>query len=164
MTETTILQHWLFTNFAFPFLLVFFILFAVLEKTAIFGKDKKQLNALLSFIVALVFVSAFSKTLVVNNMILFLTVAIVVAFVGLLLWGFLIGGDAKIESKGVKIGFGIFLGLILIGAVLWATGWSEKVINFFLGDTLGSSFWTNLVFIIVIAVALAIALLAGKSK
>ena len=41
---TTILQSALLTDFLYPFLLVFFILFAVLEKTNIFGAGKKQLN------------------------------------------------------------------------------------------------------------------------
>ena len=165
MAETTILQHWLFTNFAFPFLLIFFIVFAILEKTKIFGEDKKQLNALLAFVVGLVFVGAVFPKLMVSKMILFLTVAIVIAFIGLLLWGFIIGSDAKIESKNVKIGFGILLGLLLIGAVLWAGGLGDTVYNFFTSDSsFVSSFWANLIFIIVIAIALAIALKAGKSS
>jgi hypothetical protein len=164
LAETTILQHWLFTNFAFPFLLIFFIVFAILEKTKIFGEDKKQLNALLSFVVGLVFVSAVFPKIMVNNLILFLTVAIVISFIGLLLWGFLIGGDAKIQSTGVKWGFGIVLVLFLIGAVLWAAGWQDEVFDFLTGDSIGGSFWTNLVFIIVIAIALTIALKVGKSE
>ncbi len=164
MAETTILQHWLFTKFAFPFLLVFFILFAILEKTKIFGEDKKQLNALLSFVVSLIFVGAVFPKLVVENLILFLTVAIVIVFVGLLLWGFIIGGDAKISNDAVKWVFGVVLVLILIGAVLWATGVSGTVFNFFTGGILGKSFWTNLIFIIVIAAALAVVLKAGKGS
>ena len=74
MVEETILQHWILTRFAFPFLLIFFIVFAVLEKTKLLGEGKKQLNALLSFVVSLVFVSAIYPTLVVSNLILFLTV------------------------------------------------------------------------------------------
>lgn len=164
MAYETILQHWLFTKFAFPFLLIFFIVFAILEKTKIFGEDKKQLNALVSFVLALIFVGAVFPKLVVENLILFLTVAIVLVFVGLLLWGFIVGGDAKIEDKTVKVVTGIVLVVVLLGAVLWATGWYDELLDFITSGTLGSSFWANIAFIIVIAVALAIVLKSGGDK
>ena len=85
MVEKTILQHEIFTRFALPFLLMFFVVFAVLEKTKLFGEDKKQLNALIAFVIGLIFVSAVYPTLVVSNLILFLTVALIVVFVALLL-------------------------------------------------------------------------------
>ena len=84
----TILQHWILTNFAYPFLLIFFIAFGILEKSKLFGSDKKQLNALIAFVIGLIFITAVFPKLVVGNLILFLTVSIVVMFVALLLWGF----------------------------------------------------------------------------
>src|SRR3989344_1899534 len=107
MAIETILQHWIFTSFILPFLLVFFIVFAILEKTKIFGDGKKQLNALLAFVIGLIFVGAVFPKLVVGNLILFLTVALVIVFVTLLLWGFVTGGEAKIEGKGIKWAAGI---------------------------------------------------------
>src|SRR4030067_2089969 len=89
--ETTFLQNWIFTKFLFPFLLVFFLVFAILEKTKLFGDGKKQLNALIAFVIGLIFVGAVYPKLVVENMILFLTVAMVIVFVVLLLWGFVFG-------------------------------------------------------------------------
>ena len=53
----TLLQHPVLTNFVYPFLIVFFIVFAVLEKTKLFGEEKKQLNALTAFVIGLIFVS-----------------------------------------------------------------------------------------------------------
>ena len=58
MATTTILQSSIFTDFAFPFLLIFFILFGILEKTKVFGDDKHTLNAMISFVVGLIFVYA----------------------------------------------------------------------------------------------------------
>src|SRR3989344_4428063 len=88
----TILQHWIFTSFVFPFLLIFFIVFGILQKSKLFG-EAKQLNALIAFVIGLIFVGAVFPKLVVGNLILFLTVAVVVMFVALLLWGFVAGGE-----------------------------------------------------------------------
>ena len=71
MAEETFLQHWIFTQYLFPFLLVFFIVFALLERTKLFGDGKKQLDALISFVIGLIFVVAGVPKLIVGNMILF---------------------------------------------------------------------------------------------
>ncbi len=161
----TILQNWLVTEYVLPFLLMFFLVFAILEKTKAFGEGKKQLNALVSFVIGLVFVVSGFPKLVVGNLILFLTVLIVIAFIGLLLWGFLVGGDAKIDGKSAKITLGIILGLIVLGGVLWALEWNDDVLDFFTGDSIGGTFWSNVIFIIVIAAAIALAIgIGGKGN
>lgn len=164
MASETILQHWIFTNFAFPFLLIFFIVFAILEKTKIFGDDKKQLNAMISFIIGLIFVSAVAPKLVVSNLILFLTIAIIVAFVGLLLWGFLAGEEPKIAGDNFKkVVAGVII-VALVIAVIWAAGWWDNALSFFGSQNLASTFWTSLIFIVVIAVAIAVAVKSGGSS
>jgi len=162
----TILQHEIFTRFAFPFLLMFFIVFAILEKTKLLGEGKKQLNALISFVIGLIFVSAVYPTLVVNNLILFLTVALVVVFVALLLWGFIFG-DIKEGFKiqnWMKWVLGIMVGIAVFIAVLWATGVQEKVIDFLFRQGWSNTFWTNALFIVVIAIALALMIKKSKSS
>ena len=161
--EETILQHWILTRFAYPFLLIFFIVFAVLEKTKIFGEDKKQLNALVAFVIGLIFISVVYPTLVVENLILFLTVALVVMFVGLLLWGLISGGELKtdiLKVKGLKWVVGILIVIAVAIALIWAMGVWNEFINFLFEQTWSKSFWTNMVFIAVIAIALALALRA----
>jgi len=159
----TILQHWIFTRFGFPFLLVFFVVFAILEKTKILGDGKKQINALVSFIIGLLFVSVTYTVDVVTNLILFLTVSLVTMFVGILIWGF-ISGETKIESKGVKtlLGVIVFVGVIL--AVLWATGAHQTVLDWLFGQDWSGSFWTNALFIVMIAAAIAAMLKSGPAK
>src|SRR3990170_2086316 len=93
----TILQAPIFTDFAFPFLLIFFVLYGILEKTKVFG-EQHTTNALVSFVVGLIFVAAVQPKLIVENLTLFLTIAIVVVFIALLLWGFVSGGEAKIPE------------------------------------------------------------------
>ncbi|MBM3199831.1 hypothetical protein FJZ53_02750, partial [Candidatus Woesearchaeota archaeon] len=55
------LKEFGFFDVVLPFLLVFTIVFAVLEKTKIFGggkESKKNINAMIAFVFALFFVSA----------------------------------------------------------------------------------------------------------
>jgi len=160
---TTFLQNWIVSKFILPFLLIFFIVFAILEKTKIFGEGKKQLNALTAFVVGLIFVGAVYPKLVVENMILFLTVAIVIVFVILLLWGFVFG-DLKEGfklKKWMEWGLGILIGIAVVIAVIWATGLNVQVKEFLSSQ---SHIWTNITFVVVIAVALALILLAKEKK
>lgn len=160
--ETTILQHPIFIRFILPFALIFFIVFAVLEKTKIFGEDKKQLNALIAFTIGLIFVGFLYPTLIVTNMILFLSVAIVIVFVALLLWGFLIGSEPKVEGTALKWFFGIALLIAVSIAVFWAMGIENQVFGLLFQQTWSKSFWTNAIFLVVIGAALAWVFKAGK--
>lgn len=163
MAVETILQSEILTKFVYPFLLIFFIVFAVLEKTKVLGDDKKQLNALVAFVIGLIFVGAVFPKLVVANMILFLTVALVVMFVVLLLWGFVSSGDKGFEiSKGLKTFLFIVLGIAVVVAVFWAIGVGGGFFDFLFSSSWSGVFWTNFLFIVVIAAALA--LVIGKSK
>ncbi len=165
MPEETILQSPVLTRFILPFLLVFFIIFAILEKTKLFGEDKKQLNALISFIIGLIFVSVLYPTLVVTNLVLFLTVALVSIFIILLIWGF-ISGDIKEfkPAKWMKVVLIIVTSVAFIIALVWATGFYDKIGEFLFNQPWSNSFWTNFVFIIVIAIALALILLQKVKK
>ncbi len=163
MVSDTILQSAILTKFIYPFLLVFFIVFAVLEKTKILGEGRKQLNALISFVIGLIFVSAVFPKIVVGNLILFLTVALVIMFVVLLLWGFVAGGKEGFEpSKGVKTFLMIVIGIAVVIAVFWALGVGEGFFSFLFQSSWSKLFWTNFLFIFVIAVALAFVLLGKK--
>ncbi len=163
--EETILQHWVLTRFAYPFLLVFFIVFAVLEKTKLLGEDTKRLNALVAFVLGLIFVSVVYPTLVVSNLVLFLTIAMVVVFVAMLLWGFVAGTKDGFEiPKGLKTGLMIVIGIAVILAVMWATGVGFGPFSYLFEQDWSGAFWTNAAFLIAIAVALALVLKGTSSK
>ena len=158
MVTETLLQHELVTRFILPFLLVFFIVFGILEKTKLFGDEKKQLNALTAFIISLIFVAVTFPTIVVSNMMLFLSIAIVVMFVGLLLWGFVTGGEAKIgEKQWTKWTAGGVIIVAVVIALFWAAGIEGKAIDFLFYQDWSNTLWTNIAFIVIVAVALAIA-------
>ncbi len=164
--EETIFQGGVFTRFILPFFLVFFVVFAILEKTKFFGENKKQINAMISFVVGLIFVSVLYPTMVVNNLILFLTVALVCVFVIMLLWGFVFG-DIKEGFKPeqwMKTSLAIVLGVAFIVAIIWATGFYDKIFGIVFNQPWSNAFWTNLAFIGAIAIALALVLAKTKDK
>ncbi|MBI2043500.1 hypothetical protein HYT25_03875 [Candidatus Pacearchaeota archaeon] len=160
MAEVTFLSNWIVAKFILPFLLVFFILFAILEKTKVLG-ERHQLNAFVSFIVGLIFVGAIFPKEVVGNLILFLTVAMIVVFVTLLLWGFISGGDAKLEGWVKKLS-GIVLIAAVIIAIFWAVGlrveFLNNLVDFLFYSSWSGTFWTNVLFIGAIAIAIAVVL------
>ncbi len=161
MVAETIFQHEILTKFAYPFLLIFFIVFAVLEKTKLLGEDKKQLNALIAFVIGFIFLGAVQPGEIVGNLILFLTVALVVMFVALLLWGFVSGGELKtdfLKNKAVKwiVGIGVIVAVVI--ALFWATGIDSDVIELLFEQTWSNTLWTNIAFVVVVAIALALVL------
>jgi len=161
MVSETIFQHFIFREFILPFLLIFTIVFAILEKTKVLGDDKKQTDAIVAFVIGLIFVSVVYPKEVVNNMILFLTVALVVAFVALLLWGFLMGEEAKIipgDAKWIKWVVAIGVIVVVLGAFFWAAGIDSNVLNFLFKESWSKTFWTNAAFVVVIAIAIALVL------
>lgn len=162
MATETILQHWVLTKFILPFLLVFFIIFAILEKTKLLGDGKKQINAITAFVIGLIFVGAVSTELIISNLILFMTISIVIVFVVLILWGFATGSEAKIESKGIKWVAGIAIVIAVFFAVLWAAGIKQDFIEILFRQNWSNTFWTSVSFIVVIAVALALILKGNK--
>ena len=158
--QETIFQNWLFKDFILPFLLIFTISFAVLEKTKLLGDDRHQINAIVSFTIGLMFISVLYPKDVVNNLILFLTVALVVVFIFLLLWGFVSTNKQEgfqLESW-MKWSLWIAIGVTVTIAVLWASGASGGVYDLLFRQPWSSSFWTNFFFILIVAGALALVL------
>ncbi len=160
----TIFQHFIFQEFILPFLLIFTLVFAVLDRTKLLGEDKKTLNAIIAFVVGLVFVTAIFPKVVISNLILFLTVAMIVVFVVLLLWAFIFGeikGGFKPESW-MKYILAYLIGIGIIFMVVWAIGSQTGVLEWVFNREWSSPFWMNLLFIVVIAIALALVLAKTK--
>jgi hypothetical protein len=159
----TFLQYDVVSKFLLPFLLVFFVLFAILEKTKLLG-EKKQIHALTAFVIGLIFVSAIYPVLVVNNLILFLTVTLVAVFVVLLIWGFIFGTKEGFKLENwMKWGLGIIVGIAFIIAVVWATGLWDNLTKY-ISAGIGGTIFTNAIFLIVIAIALVLVLKSFGEK
>lgn len=157
----TILQHPIFVRFVLPFFLIFFIVFAILEKTSILGEKKRQINALVAFVIGLIFISFAYPVDVISNLILFLTIALVTMFVSLLIWGFSVGDSGTIQKTWIKYVLGIVITIAVVVALLWATGVGTTVSDWLFKQNWSGEFWTNITFVLAIGIALALVLKTG---
>jgi len=165
MAEEIFATNWIFTQYILPFLLIFVIIFAILEKTKLFGDEKKQLNAIAAITVALIFTGFLYPKEIVTNLVLFLAVAIVVLLVFLMLYGFVASGKEGFEIEGwLKNTFLGIIAVAVIVAVLWAVGIgnANSIFDFLFEQDWSGVFWTNLVFIIFIVVAIVTAIKSSK--
>lgn len=103
--------------------------------------------------------------MVVTNMILFLSVALVIMFVVLLLWGFIFASEKGFElPRGMKTGLAIVIGIAVVIAILWATGLGGPggVYDFLFKQSWSEAFWTNLIFVVLIGIALGVIIKNAK--
>lgn len=160
---STILQSDLLVNFLYPLLFVFVLVFAILEKTQIFGEKKTQSNAVLSLVIGLIFVGFVVPKMMVNNLIQFMSVGLFVIFMILILWGFVSGNkDLTVaDGEGRKIHklFAVLIFGSIVLAILWIAGVGDNILaalsNFFsllFNSSWSTTFWTNFVLVALILV------------
>jgi hypothetical protein len=163
MAVENIFQHPIVTRFVLPFLLIWFMMYAILLKTKILGENN-QINAVVSLVIGAIFIGSLYPTQIANSMVLFLSVAVVVLFVGLMLWGFVSGGKAEVSNGPLKWVFGILIFIAILIAVLYSMGIEGGVMNFLFFQSWSETFWTNVVFIGVIIGALVLMIKTGSSS
>mgnify|MGYP001405167721 CR=1 FL=1 len=143
-----------------PFLLVFTIVFAILEKTKILGVDKvgdsemtkKNLNSMVAFVTAFLVIASTQLVSIINEVMANMVLLLILAICFLMLVGvFFTDKQFSLEKfSGWQSFFMIlmFIGIVII--FLNALGWLDLIFSFFIGvDTeLGSS----IAFIIIILV------------
>ena len=83
---STIFSSDIFVKGILPFLLVFALVFAVLDRSKILGEGKKQINAIIAFVVGILVVAFSYSTDVISKITVFAAVALVVLFVFMLLY------------------------------------------------------------------------------
>lgn len=103
------------------FVLAYVVIFAILQKSKILGDDVKQINALVSLVIAILFVGVSSATNIVSKIIPWATVIISLILLFLLLFGFVGGEIGQMPSwlKWTIIGVSF---VILVGIVIYFTG------------------------------------------
>jgi hypothetical membrane protein len=127
-----------------PFLLVFAIVFAILEKTKVFGMEKidgkpytrKNINAIVAFVIAFLVVASSQLVDILTTVSSYTVILLMVSVLFLLLIGsFLKEGEGVFLEGGWKVFFMIimFIGIVLIflsaikdesGDSWLETGWS----------------------------------------
>jgi hypothetical protein len=152
----------LFTEGVLPFVLIFVLVFAILQKTKLLGEGKKQIDSLVAMVIGLITVGFTYQTGLIVNFVSWLGIGLAVLLIFFILYGF-VAADGK---KGLEIENWMkwtFLGLISLfvaGVVLYTTGLWDKVLSG-LG---GNNEWaTGIIMIVIIGVVVAV-VLSGKKN
>jgi magnesium-transporting ATPase (P-type) len=122
-----------------PFLLVFTIVFAILEKTRILGVDKvenkeytkKNLNAIVAFVIAFLVIASTTLVRVINEVLANVVLLIVLVVSFLMLVGTFMGsGETTLKDYPGWMKF--FMALIfvaILAILLQALGWLQQIIG-----------------------------------
>ncbi len=157
----TILSHPIFVETILPFLLIFTLVFAILQKSKFLGDGKRQLDAIIALAIALIVISFAQAVGIILQLIPFLAVSIVVLLVLFLLLG-------SFWKDSIPKGYQTFLAIIATTAVAIAityfTGAWEWLLDVITGKTGDSEIVSNVLFVIIIAAAIATVVLKGKEK
>ncbi|MDP1694927.1 MAG: hypothetical protein Q8L34_05295 [Candidatus Woesearchaeota archaeon] len=148
-----------------PFLLVFTLVFAVLEKTKIFGtegsKDKEQtrknLNAMVAFSVAF-FVTASVSIVSAFQIALPWVALVLVIIVSFMLLVGIFFGEGQLDFfktfKKPTATFMVILIVVVLIIFLAAFGQLGTILNFFTGDAQNSTIFTSVIFLLLLVAAM----------
>ena len=153
-----------FTDALLPFLLVFVLVFAILQKSKILGEGKAQIDAMVGAVIGLLLIGVPQPRNIIIGIMPWMAVGISVILVFLILYGFVAGDLSGSNVKSwMKITFGILAGLFTIGVVLYVTGlWG--IINGWLSKGESSDVWMNVLMVALVIGAMAVAVFGGKKK
>lgn len=157
MVLETILSSEFAVRIVYPFLLVFVLIFAILEKSKILGEDKRQIDALIALSIALITIAFSWATDIIVNLMPFLAVCAVILLVFLILYGFVASGKEGLEiNKGIMWTIVILVTIALIIAVIVVTGQWDRVYNWMFIDYGSGPIWGNILLVAIIGGALAL--------
>jgi len=149
------------TNIVLPFVLIFVVVFAILDKTELLGKKRKDVNAVVGLIFALVAVGVPAAVGVLANLIPLIAILIVILLAWFLVFGF-IGSRFKTDwSEGMKKTFLAVIGVVILAIITWATGLFDYIS---LNDALSAQVMQIVLLIGVIAAIIAVVVGGGEDK
>jgi len=155
-----IFENVFFTEMLLPFLLVFVVVFAILQKSKILGEGKAQMDAIVGMVVGLILIGVPGPREILVGIMPWMAVGVAVILVFMILYGFVVGDLSGLGgSKGVKIGMGLLAGVFTLGVVLYVSGLWENIWDSFGGS---SDIWMNVVMIVLVLGAMAVAVFGSK--
>jgi len=159
----TILQNAYFVELVLPFILMFALVFAVLQKSKILGEGKRQVDAIVAAVVGLIVVAFGHATQIIVYLVPVVAVGLVILFLFMLVWG--MGHEGKLElPKGVKWAIGIIAALGIIGAVIAITGAGDWIYHYFSSKDTSGLITNAIVIVVVIVVIVLVAIPGGNGK
>lgn len=104
-----------FYEVALPFILIFTIIFAVLEKIHLFGEDTKNFNVIVALVIALFTIRVKGVVMMMNSFLPKVSMLVLVILMVLLIWG-IFGAKGETMTGGW-----FFVAMILsVGGLIWA--------------------------------------------
>lgn len=150
-----------FFDVILPFLLIFTVVFGVLEKTAIFGKEngkpKKNINSMIAFVIAFFFIASKQLVQATNISLPQVAMVLIVIMSFMMLVGFFMSGEKEFsfaEHKGGMIFFTLIMFLGIMAIFLNAFGWLEPLIAYSSDETWQSFFTLAVLFAFIIGIIL----------
>jgi len=157
-----IFENVFFAKMLLPFLLVFVLVFAILQKSKILGDGKAQVDAIVGMVVGLILIGASGPRDIIVGIMPWMAVGIAVILVFFVLYGF-VAGDLSGSNmpNSLKYVFGGLAGVFTIGVVLFVSGLWENIWDSFGG---ASEVWMNVVMVAVILGVVAVAVFGNKNS
>ncbi len=151
-----------FTEMLLPFLLVFVVVFAILQKSKILGEGRAQVDAIVGMVIGLILIGVPGPRDIVVGIMPWLAVGIAVILVFLILYGFVAGdlSGSKMPT-GIKITFGVLAAIFTVWVVLFVSGFGSKIWDSFGGS---SDVWMNIVMIALVVGVVGVAVYGGKKE
>jgi hypothetical protein len=158
-----IFENAFFTKMLLPFLLVFVVVFAILQKSKILGAGKAQIDAIVGLVVGLILIGVPGPRDILVGIMPWMAVGVAVILVFMILYGFVAGDLSKDENmpKSLKYTFLGIAAVFTIGVVLLVSGLHEKLWESFGGN---SDIWMNIVMIVLVLGVVVVAIFSGKKK
>ncbi|MEK6915225.1 MAG: hypothetical protein AABW89_01630 [Nanoarchaeota archaeon] len=145
----TILSSPIISEAVLPFILIFTVVFAILQKSSILGKDKKQIDAMVALVFGLITITFARAVGIINQLLPFLAVAVVMILVFLILVALFHKGDEefKLDKNFKTIIIVLSFVAVVIAGIVFTGAWDYLAYKLNEG---GSSLLTNVVFIAII--------------
>lgn len=159
----TILSHPIFVETILPFLLVFTIVFAVLQKSKVLGDGKRQIDAIVALVVGLLVISFGQAVGIIVQLIPFLAISLVILLVFLILVGSFGKSGDELLPDGLKKGLMAVVLIAVVIFVVWVTNFWQTLTEWFLISE-DSNLFANIVFVVVIIAAVVGVIMGSKEK
>ena len=155
-----------FVGYVLPFVLVFTLIFAVLQKTKLLGDNTKQVDAIIGIVIGLFLIAFPMARDIVVLLMPFLAILLVIIFVFLLLIGFVVAekeGDV-LRNRWLKVVVGGIVVVALIAFLLIITGQLHFITDYLFYSDSGRTILLNALLLIIITGAIVAVLVGGKNK
>lgn len=148
MAADTILSSPLIAEAVLPFILVFTVVFAILQKSSILGKDKKQIDAMVALVVGLITITFASAVGIINQLLPFLAVSVVMILIFLILIGLVHkDGEFAWNDQIKKTVIVLAFVAVVVAGLIFTGAWDYLAYKLY---EPGSNLITNVVFIAII--------------